>query len=84
MVTRAGFRRTESRSCHQPAKTLPRIHDITGRKARTLVSAEQKPGWYDITWDRRDDKDRGVPAGVYFCMLETPDHTSVKKAVLVR
>ena len=68
----------------RPGHTRVTVYDILGRVCRTLVNADQKPGWYDITWDRRDDKGRSVPAGVYFCTLETPGHTSVKKAVLVR
>ncbi len=60
------------------------IHDIAGRKVRTLIDGVQLPGRYSLTWDRKDDVGREMSAGVYFASLRSGQTGSVKKVVLVR
>ena len=61
-----------------------KVYDITGKLARTVATGVQKPGWYDFTWDRTDDRGRTVPAGVYFCQMDAPGYKDQKKMVLVK
>jgi hypothetical protein len=45
------------------------IHDLSGRKVRTLVAGEGTAGQSKQTWDLRDDAGRNVPVGLYFARL---------------
>ncbi len=42
------------------------IHDLQGRRVRTVLDAVLKPGEHSIRWNGRDDHDRRQPSGVYF------------------
>lgn len=41
------------------------IYNITGQPVRTLVRQYQGTGYYQVTWDGRDDRGREVSSGVY-------------------
>jgi hypothetical protein len=45
------------------------IHDLSGRKVRTLVAGGGTAGQSKQTWDLRDDAGRDVPVGLYFARL---------------
>jgi hypothetical protein len=62
-----------------------KIFDASGRVVRTLVNAEQKarPEPYEVVWDGRNDSGKQATSGVYFYQLETLDHRSAKKIVIV-
>jgi|GEM_PF-1710723 len=60
------------------------VYDVAGKLVRTLVSEQQDPGFYDITWNSFDDRGRNVAAGVYFVQMQTSDYISKNKIILVR
>jgi hypothetical protein len=45
------------------------IHDIAGRRVRTLVDGVFEAGYHSADWDGRDEKGVRVHAGVYFYRL---------------
>jgi hypothetical protein len=47
------------------------IHDLAGRRVRTLVRGAQIAGAHVAPWDGRDDRGRSVGAGVYYARLAT-------------
>ena len=47
------------------------IHNIQGRKIRHLVETFLSCGVHRFQWDGFDDLGNPVPAGIYFCYLET-------------
>jgi len=51
---------------------------------RTLVSARQPAGRYQVQWDGRDEAGQTVPAGIYFYRLKAGQFEQVRKMVLVR
>jgi hypothetical protein len=55
------------------------IFDILGRELGTLVEGKQTPGEHIVRWDAA-----GVPAGVYFCRLETEGFVQTMRLVLAR
>jgi flagellar hook assembly protein FlgD len=57
------------------------IYDVTGRLVRTLVNELQKPGYYRVLWDGKDDLGKAVASGIYFYRIEAGDFTAVKKIV---
>jgi hypothetical protein len=57
------------------------VYGVSGRLVKTLMEQHQEPGTYSCVWDSKDDADRKVPPGVYFCILETDDGQISKKLV---
>ena len=60
-----------------------RVQDITGRLVRTLVLGTFAAGPQTVRWDRRDERDQAVPAGVYLVTIESGRSRVVRRAVLV-
>jgi hypothetical protein len=60
------------------------IYDILGRQVKNLHSGLANAGQYRMTWNGRDDRNRKVSAGVYFCRLETEDYRETKKFVMLK
>jgi DNA-binding beta-propeller fold protein YncE len=51
-----------------------KVYDITGKLVRTLETNDKlKPGYYNILWNCRDNRERQVAGGVYFYRLVTGD-----------
>ncbi|MEO0108181.1 MAG: FlgD immunoglobulin-like domain containing protein, partial [candidate division WOR-3 bacterium] len=59
------------------------IHDMTGRRIRTVLDAALEPGSHTVTWHRDDDQGRNVPSGVYAYRLETETGSLFLKAVVL-
>jgi len=57
------------------------VYDLTGRKVRTLLASNVKPGAYSATWDGRDAQGRHVAQGVYFYRLQGEDVTLTCKVI---
>lgn len=60
------------------------VHDLSGRKVRTLVREPQQPGRHVVAWPGDDDAGRSLADGVYFCRLEFGATRSTCRFVLVR
>ncbi|MBN2009001.1 VCBS repeat-containing protein [candidate division KSB1 bacterium] len=62
-----------------------KIYNILGQEIKTLIfNTIQNPGEYVIEWNGTDDSNKIVNSGIYFCSLETDDHSLQRKMVLVR
>jgi len=59
-----------------------KLYDIAGKLVATLASGEQKPGYYNLTWNRQDTKGRSCACGVYFCTLSAENKRFSRKVVL--
>jgi hypothetical protein len=47
-----------------------KVYDISGKLVRTLQNNDKvKPGYYNINWNCRDNRDRTIANGVYFYRL---------------
>ncbi|MEO0228011.1 MAG: FlgD immunoglobulin-like domain containing protein [candidate division WOR-3 bacterium] len=68
-----------ARSCALSLK----IYNIAGQCVRTLVSAKQNAGDYEISWNGKDDNQRELSQGIYFLRMETDGYTETKKMVLL-
>ena len=51
---------------------------------RQLRSGFQEKGFYQISWDARDDNGRELGTGVYIIRLETNDLSYTRKMVYMR
>ena len=60
------------------------VHDIAGRRVRTLVSAGGvAAGAHALVWDGRDPGGRRLPAGIYWLRLESRGRVEVQRLVIV-
>jgi hypothetical protein len=66
----------------QAAHVSLEVMDIAGRLVATLTDGNQKPGYYNLVWNRLGAQGRSVPAGVYFCTLVTDNERLSRKVVL--
>jgi hypothetical protein len=60
------------------------IIDVTGRRVRNLLTAIEKPGIYNLTWNARDDRERKLAEGVYFVRLLTPNYHETRKVIMTQ
>jgi hypothetical protein len=61
-----------------------RLFDRSGRKVRTLVSSNLKPGHHSVKWNGLSDGGLKVSTGVYFCELETVSGATRREIILSR
>ncbi|HUV35775.1 MAG TPA: C25 family cysteine peptidase [Patescibacteria group bacterium] len=60
------------------------VHDVAGRRIRTLVSRPCEAGRHETVWDGTNERGTRVASGVYFCMLKTGVYRATQRLVLVR
>jgi len=61
------------------------IYNIEGQLIKKLSSGEEMPGAHIVTWNRKDEMNRNVRSGIYFCQLrETGGIRKVRKILLLR
>jgi len=59
------------------------VHDVAGRRVRTLIAGPLAAGTHTFTWDRRDALGRRVASGVYFVTLAAGSRQRALKLVAV-
>jgi len=69
----------------QPGNTSLKIYNTNGQLVRTLVDNRyQKPGYYDISWDAKDDRGNQVAAGVYLYQITNGSFSESRKMVVIK
>ncbi|MBT5057860.1 MAG: T9SS type A sorting domain-containing protein [Gemmatimonadetes bacterium] len=58
------------------------IHDMLGRRVRTLLTGFRRAGTHRVDWDGRDLDGESLSSGVYFYRLVT-QHTAVARSMLL-
>jgi hypothetical protein len=61
-----------------------RIVDANGRVVRSLFSGEQRPGTYEIIWNRQDDAGREVASGVYYAVVRVDGQELTRQMTVLR
>jgi len=59
------------------------VHDLRGRRVRTLFDEERPAGAGRVTWDGRDDRGRRMSSGVYLYSLRVAGRTLTRKMTLL-
>jgi aminopeptidase N len=67
----------------QGGRTVLAVHDVAGRRVRTLAAGAEAAGTRSIWWDRRGDGGNRVAAGVYWVRLAAPSGSLARKVVVV-
>jgi hypothetical protein len=60
------------------------LYDVIGRSVKTLLSQKTNAGIYSVHWDRKDDTQREVSAGIYFLQFSAGDCETIEKVVLLK
>jgi hypothetical protein len=68
----------------QDRQTNATVHDILGRRIRTLEAGSPTEGLATIVWDGRTDEGVHATNGVYFIRIQDGDRTEARKVVIVR
>lgn len=61
-----------------------RVHDLQGRRVRTLTREMLAPGLHHVTWNGRDDSGRELPSGVYFVRFTAGSEIQTSKILLLK
>jgi len=60
------------------------IHDVAGRRVRTLVSGVTPAGEHEVVWNGRNDDGEAVASGVYLYRLRSGADTETRRMVLLK
>jgi len=70
-------------SGQQSAVSL-KIYNILGQEIKTLIDEKQAPGYYSVLWDGTNQKESGLPSGVYLYRLKAGRFSQTRKMLLIR
>jgi subtilisin family serine protease len=60
------------------------IHDVAGRRVRSLVHGVRQAGTHEVRWDGLNAEHAAAAPGIYFVRVATPRHMETRKLVLTR
>jgi hypothetical protein len=60
------------------------IHDVLGRRMRTLLDNVVSAGHHDIQWDGDDDAGRMLPSGIYYAKVKSAGQHQIGKVLVLR
>jgi hypothetical protein len=66
-----------------PHRVLGTLHDVSGRRIRTLVERDLSAGEHSLVWDGRDHTGSVVRSGLYFCRVEAGGQVLTAKIVRI-
>ena len=61
-----------------------KVYDLAGRLVRTLQDGPLGAGEHQVIWDGTDAHGGKVVQGLYFCRLECPGFSAVRRTLLIR
>lgn len=68
----------------RPVHLILEVHDVRGRRIRTLIDAPMGAKTIKAEWDGRDDGGVRMPSGVYFMRMTAGEVTATNKIMLVK
>jgi outer membrane protein assembly factor BamB len=67
-----------------PVHTTLRVYNILGQEVRTLVDKVQEAGYFNVTWDGKDNLGKNVTSGIYMYRLQAGDVTETREMILLK
>ncbi len=64
------------------APAMVRVHALSGRLVRVLVSEQLQPGVYEVGWDGLDDRGRRAAPGVYIAVMTAGSFRATQRLIL--
>ena len=68
------------KSCH----VIIKVYNTHGQEIKKLIDEEINVGYYQISWDGKDNRGRKVPTGVYLYRIKTETYIDVKKMIMIQ
>ncbi len=59
------------------------VHDMSGRRVRTLAGESTGEGFHTLTWDLQDEQGRRCPSGIYFVRLAVDGRLAAERRIVV-
>jgi len=60
------------------------IYNVKGQLVRHINVGPQHPGYYQISWNGKDDNDKSCSSGIYYFIMKAGKQTFQRKAVLLK
>ncbi len=60
------------------------IYNVQGQKIRTLISKEQKAGYYNVVWDGRNEAGQTVSTGLYLYRVQAGSFVATQKMLMLK
>ena len=60
------------------------IYNIKGQLVKTLINETQNAGYYNITWDGKNNDNREVASGLYVYRITAGDYVETRKMLLLK
>jgi len=60
------------------------IYNVQGQKIRTLISKEQKAGYYSVVWDGRNEAGQTVSSGLYLYRVQAGSFVATQKMLMLK
>jgi flagellar hook assembly protein FlgD len=63
-----------------------KVYDVLGQKVATLWEGSRGSGYYEASWNARNDAGQSVSTGVYFCRMDAQEFefTATRRFTLLR
>lgn len=66
------------------SRVIMEVFNIKGQKIKTLLNQDVNSGRYSILWNGKDDYNKSVASGVYFCRMQAGKYHQQKKLMLIK
>ena len=60
------------------------VYNVLGQHVRELLRTHQTPGFYNVTWDGKDNGGRPVSSGIYLIRMEANAFVQIQKMLLLK
>lgn len=71
-------------SLDEPGLVEIKIYNVLGQYIKTLLSQYKERGEYSVLWTGKDDKNRMVSSGIYFCRVKVGQQITIRKMLMSR
>lgn len=59
------------------------IMDLFGQEIKVIINNSYLPGFHNVIWNGRDERNQRLPSGVYFVKLQVGGQHSLQKIILI-
>jgi flagellar hook assembly protein FlgD len=60
------------------------IYNVLGQKVRTVLNQRFEPGFFQVSWDGRNDLGQSVASGIYIYRFQAADFIKTQKMILMK
>ncbi len=60
------------------------IFNVKGQKVKTLVNGHKLKGHYNVVWNGKDEQNKSVSSGIYYCRMTCNSFSQTKKMLLIK